>query len=147
MAVELEEEWAMKDAERKLMRRRLDVEMRPFRRGAADKDATRGLLRAVRLALRIPSREIAAKLGIRRTNLFSMEERELQGIIGMEALRKAAEAMGCVVVYGIVPKGGLTLEALWERRMWSGVLGVPELNARERERVVKEGMEAEGGGI
>ena len=51
-----------------------------------------------------------------------------------------------LVVYGIVPKDGLTLEALWERRMWAGVLGVPELNVKERERVVKTMMEAEEAG-
>jgi len=60
----------MKEADRKLMRRKLDVEMRPFRRAASDKDATQGLLRAVRLALRIPSREIAAKMGIWPSNVF-----------------------------------------------------------------------------
>jgi hypothetical protein len=136
----------MKEADRKLMRRRLDVEMRPFRKGAADTDATQGLLRAVRQALRIPSREIAATLGIRRTNLFSMEERERKGTIGMQALTRAAEAIGCVVVYGIVPKDGLTMEALWERRLWATVLGVPELKFREREQVVKTMMEAEEAG-
>ena len=123
----------MKDEDRKLMRRRLDVEMRPFRRGAADKDATQGLLRAVRLAMRIPSREIAAKMGIRESNVFCLEERERKLTIGMQSMMRAAEAMECVVVYGIVPRDGLTMEALYERRLWTSVLGVPELNLTERE--------------
>ena len=137
----------MKEAERKLMRRRLDVEMRPFRRAAGDKDATQGLLRAVRLALRIPVGEIARTMGIRQSNVFYSEERELDGTIGMGVLVRAAEAMGCKVVYGIVPNDGLTMEALWERRLWSNVLGVPELNVRERELVVKGMMLGAGGGI
>ena len=136
----------MKEADRKLMRRRLDVEMRPFRRAAADKDATQGLLRAVRLALRIPTEEIAKAMGIRRSNVFYAEERELDGTIGMGVLVRAAEAMGCVVVYGIVPKDGLTMEALWERRLWSHVLGVPELTVSEREQVVKGMMLGAGRG-
>jgi hypothetical protein len=49
--------------------------------------------------------------------------------------------MGCVVVYGIVPKDGLTLEALYERRLWAGLLGVTELNKKEREGVVKATMQ------
>jgi hypothetical protein len=32
--------------------------------------------------------------------------------------------MGCNVIYGIVPKGGKTLDALAERRLWESVLGV-----------------------
>ena len=136
----------MKDAERKLMRRKLDVEMRPFRRAAVDKDATQGLLRMVRLALRITTGEIAKTMGIRRSNVFYTEQRELAGTIGLPALVRAAEAMGCVVVYGIVPKDGLTLEALYERRLWANVLGVPELNVREREQVVRAMMEGGGGG-
>jgi transcriptional regulator with XRE-family HTH domain len=124
------------------MRRRLDVEMRPFRRGAADKDATQGLLRAVRLALRIPMDEIAQTMGIRRTNVFYLEERERKGTIGMQALCRSAEAMGCVMVYGIVPRGGKTMEALYEERLWAAVLGVPELNRREREGVAAAGAAA-----
>lgn len=46
-----------------------------------------------------------------------------------------------------MPNDGLTLEALWERRLWASVLGVPELNVREREQVVREMMEGAGGGI
>ena len=84
----------MKEADRKLMRRRLDVEMRPFRRASAVKDATQGLLRAVGLAMRIPSLEIAVKMGIRQANVFQAEEREENGTIGMLALSRAAEAMG-----------------------------------------------------
>jgi len=35
-----------------------------------------------------------------------------------------AQAMGCKMVYGIVPMGGKTLEALAEHRLWVSVLGV-----------------------
>ena len=41
-----------------------------------------------------------------------------------------AEAMGCKVVYGIVPEGGKTLERLAEERYWKGVLG--ERGTREQ---------------
>jgi hypothetical protein len=34
-----------------------------------------------------------------------------------------AEAMGCKVVYGVVPLNGKTLEELAEERMWREVLG------------------------
>jgi hypothetical protein len=34
-----------------------------------------------------------------------------------------AWAMGCKLVYGIVPESGRTLEELAERRLWESVLG------------------------
>ena len=133
----------MKAEDRKLLRRRLDVEMRPFRRAAVDKDATQGLLRAVRLALRIPR-------GRLRRRWDTAGERFLYGSAGAGGDDRdagdvrAAEAMGCMVVYGIVPGDGLTLEALYERRLWADVLGVPELNSREYEGMVREIMDGDG---
>jgi hypothetical protein len=38
-------------------------------------------------------------------------------------MQRMAEAMGCKVVYGIVPAGGKKLEGLAEERMWAAVLG------------------------
>ena len=125
----------MKDRDRKLMRRRLDVEMRPFRRAGKEKHPSDGLLRAIRLALRIPVAEIAGWMGINRSNVFDLEEREKTGTIGLQSLSKMAEAMGCQVVYGIVPRNGKTMEALWEQRLWADVLGVPQLNVTEREGI------------
>jgi hypothetical protein len=34
-----------------------------------------------------------------------------------------AKAMGCKLVYGIVPENGKTMEALAEERLWASVLG------------------------
>jgi len=72
----------MKDHDRKLMRRKLDVEMRRFA-GGCGQESDAGAAAGVRLALRIPSREIAEKMGIRPSNVFEMEERERQGRIGI----------------------------------------------------------------
>jgi uncharacterized protein (UPF0261 family) len=35
-----------------------------------------------------------------------------------------AEAMGCKLVYGIVPRGGKKLEDLAEERLWTALLKV-----------------------
>jgi hypothetical protein len=42
-----------------------------------------------------------------------------------------AQAMGCKMVYGIVPAGGKTLEALVEERLWASVLGVGQTGTRD----------------
>jgi transcriptional regulator with XRE-family HTH domain len=60
--------------------------------------------------------EIAKKVGINRSVLFSLEESERRRTITLRSLNRVAKAMGCKVVYGLVPEGGLTLEELAEER-------------------------------
>jgi predicted DNA-binding mobile mystery protein A len=117
-------ERAMREKERKLARRRLDMEMRPFRRAAREKKPTDGLLRAVRQALNVPIAEITEKMGVNRSVVFDLEASEVKSTITLSSMVRMAEAMGCNVIYGIVPKGGKTLDALAERRLWESVLGV-----------------------
>jgi transcriptional regulator with XRE-family HTH domain len=112
----------MRERERKLMRTRLDVEMRPYRRAGVQKNPTHRMLWAVRQALRIPVAEIAEKMGVNRSGVFDLEARELKNTINLKSMSRMAEAMGCKVVYGIVPKGGKTLERLAEDRLWASVL-------------------------
>jgi len=113
----------MRERDRKILLRRLDVEMRPIRRVGIQKDATAGLLRAVRQVLRIPVEEIAGKLGVARQSVFELEAREVQQTAMLKNVARMAKAMGCKLVYGIVPENGKTLEWLEEARLWRAVLG------------------------
>jgi hypothetical protein len=121
--VGVERELKMRAMERKLLRKRLDKEMRCYRLAGREKEPTGGLLRAVREGLRIPVKEIEEKLGVGRSAVFDLEEREETGSIMLRSLERMAKAMGCKVVYGVVPLNGKTLEALAEERMWREVLG------------------------
>jgi transcriptional regulator with XRE-family HTH domain len=118
----VEREWAMVHVERKLLRKKLDRETRFYRRAGKEKNPTSGLLRVVRHALKIPIKEIMERMGIGETAVFDLEEREEKGSITLRSLGRMAEAMGCKVVYGIVPANGKTLEALEEERLWKRVL-------------------------
>ncbi len=113
----------MRERERKMARRDLDAEMRPYRRAGVQKNPTNGLLRAVRQALRVPVAEIAEKMGVNRSGVYDLETRERRNTISLRSMSRMADAMGCKVVYGIVPKGGKTLETLKEERLWMSVLG------------------------
>jgi transcriptional regulator with XRE-family HTH domain len=104
-------------------RLKLDEEMRPFRRAAVDKNQTPGLLREVRRVLEIPVKEIAERTGLERSGIYDIEERELEGRATMGSLVRLAAAMDCGVVYGIVPRGGRTLEELYTERLWARLLG------------------------
>jgi transcriptional regulator with XRE-family HTH domain len=113
----------MRERERKMARRNLDVEMRPYRRAGVQQNPTNGLLRAVRQALRVPVAEIAEKMGVNRSGVFDLETGEQRNTISLRSMSRMADAMGCKVVYGIVPKDGKTLEELEEERLWRSVLG------------------------
>jgi len=113
----------MREKERKLARMRLDVEMRPFRRAGKDKNPTNALLRAVRQTLRIPVAEIAEKMGVCKSVVLDLEARELKNTVTLRSMSRMAQAMGCKMVYGIVPEDGKTLEDLVERRLWAELLG------------------------
>jgi predicted DNA-binding mobile mystery protein A len=119
----VEKEREMVATERKLLRKKLDREMRFYRLAGRQQNPTSGLLRAVRQALKVPLKEVAGRLGVGESNVFELEEREETGSITLRSLGRMAEAMGCKVVYGIVPANGKTLEEMAEERLWKRVLG------------------------
>jgi predicted DNA-binding mobile mystery protein A len=112
----------MRAKERGKLQRKLDEEMRPFRRAGLDLSPTNGLLRAVRTALKIPIEDIAERMGVTRSVVFDLEGRELTNGATLRSMSRMAEAMDCKMVYGIVPKWGLTLERLAEERLWRSTL-------------------------
>ena len=61
-----------------------------------------------------------------------LEVSERDQTISMRSLGRMAEAMGCKVVYGVVPLNGKTLEELAEERLWRKVLGTGTEGLRER---------------
>jgi transcriptional regulator with XRE-family HTH domain len=111
---------------KKAARLRLDEEMRPFRQAGKTKNPTGALLRSARKVLEIPAAEIAKKLGVSRNVVFDLEERERKGTAMMQSLARLAGAMDCMVVYGVVPRGGRTFERAREERMWGKILGEEE---------------------
>jgi transcriptional regulator with XRE-family HTH domain len=97
-----------------------------FPKGGLKPNPTDGLLRAVRQAVGIPLAEIAKKGGVVLSTVTDFELRELERTITLRSLGRMAEAMGCKVVYGVVPMKGSTLEHLAEERLWRKVLGRTE---------------------
>ena len=66
----------------------------------------RGWLRTVRRVVGIPAAEAAERIGVDARELFRRERTEARGVIGLQSLRQAAEALDCELVYGLVPKEG-----------------------------------------
>jgi len=135
----------MREKDRRVARKKLDREMKPYRWASREKNPTNELLRAVRLALGIPIKEVMEKMGIGRSSVCELERREGRRAITLESLGRMAAAMGCRVVYGVVPLDGKTLEELAEERLWKEVLGrqgsfagPAEMEAKESKRLAGE---------
>jgi transcriptional regulator with XRE-family HTH domain len=123
----------MVEMERKLTRKKLDAEMKAFRIAAREANPTNGLLRAIWQALSIPVKEIAERMGVGRSTVNDLEASERRQTISMRSLGRMAEAMGCKVVYGVVPLNGRTLEYVAEERLWKKVLGAGTEGLRDLE--------------
>jgi transcriptional regulator with XRE-family HTH domain len=70
-----------------------------------------GWLRSVRREVGITVAEVAGRLDVAEGEVYRMECAEGRGVIEMQTLRRAAEALGCELVYGLAAKEG-TLAAM-----------------------------------
>ncbi len=75
---------------------------------------TSGWISSVREALGITLDQIGKQIGSSRQAVQQLERAEATDRITLGALRRAAEAMGCELVYALVPKSG-TFAELSER--------------------------------
>lgn len=67
----------------------------------------KGWLRAIRDALGLTSRQLAARMRKNHSTIIALEKGELAGTTTLNSLRDAAEAMNCTLVYSVVPNGSL----------------------------------------
>lgn len=62
-----------------------------------------GWIKAVRGALGISTRQLARLLGTDHSAIVALEKREAKGRASLEMIQRTARAMGCRLVYAIVP--------------------------------------------
>lgn len=117
----------MRKEDRRWRRGVLDQSQRWFRTAAKEKRGPVTWAREIRQALGIPVEEMTEKLGMDRSAFFRMEQREDSRRLTLRALERMAEAMGCKLVYALVPKTG-TLTEMGERRDWEKRLKKPDEN-------------------
>ncbi len=94
-------------AGRALRRRQLDrLFLEPISLRAAPQ-FRRGWIREIREALGMSAAQLAARLGVSQPTVAKMEKAEAAGTVGLPSLRRAAEALGCRLVYAFVPETSL----------------------------------------
>lgn len=91
-------------------RRELDEDLRVFK-GKRVRRSKWGWLRGVRQALGMRVSEVARRLKVGQSEVYRLEVSELHETVTLKKLRAAAQAMGCELVYAVVPENG-TLEDL-----------------------------------
>lgn len=74
----------------------------------------RGWVRAIRETLGMTTRQFGARLGVSQPRIIKLEKSEVDGSITLESLERAAQALGCRVVYVLVPEKPLG-ETIHER--------------------------------
>jgi predicted DNA-binding mobile mystery protein A len=69
---------------------------------------SRGWIRSVREALGMTTAQLAKRMDVRQPRIVELEKAEASGNITMRSLERAAEALGCQVVYALIPREPLT---------------------------------------
>jgi len=66
-----------------------------------------GWIKAIRNSLGMSGRQLASRIGVSKQNISRIERDEIAGAITLKTLRKVAEGLDCVLVYGFVPRTSL----------------------------------------
>ena len=86
---------ARKNLEKRLARLRpADELLRPHR----------GWVRAMRDAIGMTAAQLAARMKVAQPRITELEKAEVAGRVTLASLERAAEAMGCTLVYAFVPR-------------------------------------------
>lgn len=83
--------------------RQLDQRFSAFRLLASSQRPPKGWLRAIRSALGMTTAQFGRRLGIAQPSVMELEKSEVTNGITLRTLERAAEALGCRVVYALIP--------------------------------------------
>ena len=98
-----------------LKRRQLDHALRAYPPAKSSTIPPSGWIRSIRQALGMTQSQLGAKLGFSRQSVQDFEKAEAERRITLDSLDRLARAMGCRLVYALVPEAG-SLDELRRRR-------------------------------
>lgn len=94
----------------------LDASLAQFAPLRNSQPPKKGWIRAIRDALGMSGRQLGRRMGVSKMWVGDMERLEATGATTLKTLRRAAEAMDCVLVYALVPKTTLKETLLKQAR-------------------------------
>lgn len=86
--------------------KQLEDQLSPERSISGLQRPSAGWLRAIRQALRLSAGTLASRIRQSPQSILQAEKSEAAGTITLKRLEAVAEAMGCRLVYAVVPKAG-----------------------------------------
>jgi predicted DNA-binding mobile mystery protein A len=84
--------------------RHLDKRFETLRPLATLQRPPKGWVRAIRDALGMTAAQLGKRMGVSQPRIAEVERFEVDGNITLESLQRAAEALGCKLVYALVPE-------------------------------------------
>lgn len=97
----------MRGKQKKLAVEQLDETMNSFRHLKTMSAPRKGWIRAIRDTLGMTGGQLAKRLGVNQQRIARLEQDEVLGKVTLNTMQNAAEAMGCVFVYGVIAKDSL----------------------------------------
>ncbi len=97
----------MMTSKRTTSRQRLDQRFSSMKPETRFRPPAKGWIRAVRDALGISGAQLGRRMGVTAQSVADIEKSEGCGTIQLKTLRRAAEALDCVVVYALLPRSSL----------------------------------------
>lgn len=98
-----------------LVREQLDLSIAKLKPLGQTARPVKGWLRAIRTGLGMTGVQLARQMGVTPPRVVEMEKSEVEGAISLKVLERAAEAMGCSLVYALIPRAGSLEQALRDR--------------------------------
>jgi predicted DNA-binding mobile mystery protein A len=92
---------------KKLIRKQLDASLQRFSPLLDVTAPPKGWIRAIRDALGMTAKQLANRLGVAQQAVARIEKQELDGSVTIKTMRRIAECLDCVFVYGFLPRTSL----------------------------------------
>jgi len=92
---------------RKLIREQLDASLQRLSPLLDVTAPPKGWIRAIRDALRMTAKQLANRLGVAQQAVARIEKEELAGSVTIKTMRRIADCLDCVFVYGFVSRTSL----------------------------------------
>ena len=92
---------------KKLIREQLDASLQRFSPLLDITTPSKGWIRAIRDALGMTARQLSERLGVTQQSVARIEKEETSGSVTIKNMRRIADSLDCVFVYGFVPRTSL----------------------------------------
>jgi len=97
----------MRREDTKYIRQQLDAKLEKFQPLRDAIPPKKGWIRAIRDALGMTGEQLAKRIGTNKQRIARIESDEARGNVTVQTMRRVAEALDCVFVYGFIPRTSL----------------------------------------